>query len=164
MPNTRPAGAGGGGGAVLCVYVALNGARATSDTSGCDALAGDSTAMGDAVEYAVMVHVGVVPQFSEAALVEVAIAVLTAEAPLSVGEIGIRMSSETRKQVCKEYMKEKFGGLKKFLERYPDVFEVRALASRARRLVVCARATAADHSGVACGRWGRTTSSVPMLR
>lgn len=59
---------------------------------------------------------------SESALLSLCIEVLTERKILPVGEVGKIVSDVTAIPHLSSQLREKFGGLKKFLERYPEIF------------------------------------------
>ena len=61
---------------------------------------------------------------SQSALIRVTSEILTAKGPLPVGEIGKVLAELTSIPNISQKCKEKFGGLKKFLEHFPDQFVI----------------------------------------
>jgi hypothetical protein len=59
---------------------------------------------------------------SESALLSLCTEVLTEKKILPVGEVGKMLSEATSIPNLSSQLREKFGGLKKFLERYPEIF------------------------------------------
>jgi hypothetical protein len=61
---------------------------------------------------------------SEPALLTLSTEILAVKGPLPVGEIGKLLAETTSIGNLSQKLKEKFGGLKKFLERFPNVFVI----------------------------------------
>ena len=61
---------------------------------------------------------------SESALLSVSIEILNTKGPLPVGEIGKVLAELTSISNLSVKLKEKFGGLKKFLEHFGDKFAI----------------------------------------
>jgi hypothetical protein len=59
---------------------------------------------------------------SESAILTFCIDILTQKGPLPAGEVGKLLSEASSIPNLSHRLREKFGGLKKFLERYPDIF------------------------------------------
>lgn len=59
---------------------------------------------------------------SESALLTFCVDTLTYKGPLPAGELGKLLSEASSILNLSHKLREKFGGLKKFLERYPDIF------------------------------------------
>jgi hypothetical protein len=59
---------------------------------------------------------------AETALLMLAQEILAVKGPLPVGEVGKLIAEATSIGSLSQYLKEKFGGLKKFLERFPKTF------------------------------------------
>ena len=64
-------------------------------------------------------------QVSEGTLRSLSQEILQDRGPLPVGEIGKTLQEITGISTLSAYLKDKFGGLKKFLENYPDDFVIR---------------------------------------
>lgn len=61
---------------------------------------------------------------TESALIVVAMEILVVKGPLPVGEIGKVLAEMTSIPNLSHKLKDKFGGLKKFLEQYPKQFVI----------------------------------------
>jgi hypothetical protein len=59
---------------------------------------------------------------SESAILTFCIDLLTVRGPLPAGEVGKLLSEASSVQNLSHRLREKYGGLKKFLERYPEIF------------------------------------------
>lgn len=62
---------------------------------------------------------------TEGTLRSLSLDILQERGPLPVGEIGKMLQEITGISTLSAYLKDKFGGLKKFLENYPDDFVIR---------------------------------------
>jgi hypothetical protein len=69
-------------------------------------------------------HQSLFSQVSEATLQALSKDILVERGPLPVGEIGKMLQEITGISTLSAYLKDKYGGLKKFLENFPDEFVI----------------------------------------
>ena len=90
-----------------------------SGTNPNDLLNASSEKLWQSVHYCNFIAESVI---SESALLTFCMDILTSKGPLPAGELGKLLSEASSIVNLSHKLREKFGGLKKFLERYPEIF------------------------------------------
>ena len=90
-------------------------------TATMDCLDGDILLMWENIDFCAFL---LEKEITHSALKTLSQIVLRERGPMPVGEIGKMLQEVTENPTLSNVLKEQFGGLKKFLERYPDVFVI----------------------------------------